>query len=60
MQRRVADVGGIRIRAFVEEQRGHLAVAAVGGNDERAGSIGQCIVHARPGGDEPSCRVGIA
>ena len=60
MQRRVADVVGVRVRAFVEEQRRHLTMTAVRGDDERAGAIGKRVVHVGAGREEQPRRLGVA
>ena len=52
MEGGVAGAVRVRIRAAIEQQAGHLALPAVGGDDENARPIRGSVVHVRPGGQE--------
>ena len=55
MQRRVAAAERIRIGAVLEQQRGHVAIAAVGGEHEGADAVGLRVVRVGAGLRAAAC-----
>ena len=60
MKSGIAVVGGIRIGALLEQQRGRLTVAAMRGKHEGAGPVRKRIVDVGAGGKQQTRRARVA